>query len=97
MGLRDWPLGLTLGRKACQAGTSRCPPVTVGLVVCGLQLVVEIPKGGVGLTFLPEGWEVTQFLRIWGCEVDIKWGWRCSVAGLGPEEELIPTVRCQAQ
>lgn len=96
MGLRGCALGLTVGRKACQAGPSRCPPVTVGLVILGFQPVVEIPEGYKGLTFMPKGWERTHFLRIWGWEADIKWGWRCSVAGLGPEGERIHTARGQA-
>lgn len=64
MGLRGRPPGLTVGRKACQASTSRWPSVTVGLVASRLQLIVEIPEGRTSLTFMPKSWKGTRFLRI---------------------------------
>lgn len=55
MGQGYWPSGLPVGRQACQAGPCGHPRVTVGLVTCGLQPVVEMPGEGLGLPFTPKG------------------------------------------
>lgn len=69
MGLGHWPPGLTAGGRAGLPGWHiwlAHPPVTVGLVTCGLQPVVGMPEEGLSLPFVPEGCKVTRFLSSLG-------------------------------
>lgn len=59
-GLRGRSLGQPVDRKPFQAGMSRCPLETVGLVASRLQLVVEIPEGCMSSILMPKGWKVTS-------------------------------------